>query len=119
MSFLSVLKHVGRDLETVLGVIGQVELDAVPIVTALDPPMGGLLAAVAASTSLAEKLIVGEKRGAEKKAAVTGFLTPALPGVPPAAISQLIDSFVGVMNALTEAQRQAVVKKVSVVLAAV
>jgi hypothetical protein len=117
MSFISVLKSIGRGIETVVGVSATVVTTvtgvAEPFVAEFSPPAAALLMLVNKATGAAEMLITGVQQGVAKKQTALQIIEAELPNVqaivaqfgsgfviPQAELSALIDASVAEKNAL-------------------
>ncbi len=96
MSFLSVLKSIGHVLQ--VGVA-----DAAPLapVIGLIPTVGPIAETILSAITAIEGLIKNPGTGAQKKAVVVSIVNTVHPGLDQAKLSDMIDSVVGGLNALT------------------
>jgi hypothetical protein len=99
VSFLSVLKDIGH----------VVTKDIVPLAPDLGmiPVAGPLITTVLGAVVAVEGLISKSSSGTAKKAAVTGIVNAAVPGVDSAQLSTVIDQVVASLNGLATASETA------------
>ena len=97
MSFLSILKDIGKGFE-----VGVGEASKLSGVISLIPG-GSLVNTVISSITAVEQLIPGTAQGTAKKAAVTTIVNAAQPGVDQSKLSAVIDQIVAALNSLASA----------------
>jgi hypothetical protein len=95
MSFLSVLKDIGKGAEKVLAIAAPVAAAAASFV-----PGGSIFGTLLSAVVTAEQLITTPGSGAEKKAIVLTILKAVHPGLDEATADKAIDGIVAVLNTL-------------------
>lgn len=105
MSFISILKTIALDLEHGIFIAANVGQAASPIITAIDPAAGIILALVCNSIVQVEQLVNVPGKGPAKKQIVTEIINATYPTTPnPAQLSTMIDALVATFNALSAIQ---------------
>lgn len=107
MSFISVIKAIGKDALKVLGIgltaANTIETAAEPIVLALDPAAGAILGKVQQVTASLEQMITTEQQGALKGQTAVQILQEEIPQL------QAVITATGSGYQLPQAQAQALV----------
>lgn len=98
-SFLSVLKAIGRGIET----FASLAAPALPEI-GLIPVAGPAISAVVQGIVAMEKILPQSGVGAAKKAAVTAIANAAAPGLDQATLSTAIDEIVAALNQMAAAE---------------
>lgn len=98
MSFLSVLKTIGKVAGTIVG-IGTSPTIA-PVIGAI-PVAGPIIETILNSIFAVEGLVTAAGAGAAKKTAVTAVVTAQHPTIDQATLSTMIDQIVAAMNGLS------------------
>lgn len=103
MSFLSILKAIPLDVGKALLAIAGVGQQIAPAVTAVDPPLGALIAGAAI---LIETLIPGAKAGPQRKPVVQAIVAANAPGADQAKTASDIDKAVTALNWIAELEKE-------------
>ncbi len=103
VSFLSILKNGALDIGKALLAVAGVGQQIAPLVTAVDPPLGALIAGAAITI---EALIPGAKQGAARKPVVQAIVTANAPGADAAMAGKKIDDAITALNWIAELEKE-------------
>jgi hypothetical protein len=98
MSFLSVLKDIGKGAEKVLSVAAPAASAVAGLI-----PGGSIISTILGSVVAAEHLVTTPTSGADKKAIAVAIINAVHPGLNQTVVSDAIDGLVSVLNALAAA----------------
>ena len=102
MSFLSVLKTIGKDVVKTLTVAEPFAAAAASFI-----PGGSIAATVLNSIVAAEQLVTTPGAGAQKMSIVMSIINTVHPGLNQITVSNAVDGIVAALNLLSTAQAQA------------
>lgn len=100
MSFLSVLKTIGKDIGIGVQAVTSAAPVVVPVLSAINPAAGAIFLTAMQAIASAEALIPVSKSGTAKKAVAATIITANHPNIDPSQASALIDTIVGALNTL-------------------
>lgn len=102
MSFLSVIKTIGTDI----GIGVKAVAPLAPTLEAI-PGFGSIFGLVFNAVVAVEGLIQAPGSGTAKKTAASSIVTGALPAIDPAALAELIDAIVAILNTMQQTSAKA------------